>query len=190
MISRIQKNKKNVLSGKEIGIGVTGSIAAYKSAEIVSYLHQQKARVTVLMTQSATKFISPLTFQTLSHNKVLIDLFDDTYCFDPQHIALSEKLDLLLIAPASANIIGKIASGIADDILSTVITSLKPSDVIIAPAMNEKMYLNPIIQRNIASLKKTGYHFIEPEKGSLVCGSGIGRLPHLDTIIKEIENRI
>jgi phosphopantothenoylcysteine decarboxylase/phosphopantothenate--cysteine ligase len=190
MRSRIQRNKKNVLSRKEIGIGVTGSIAAYKAAEIVSYLYQQNARVTVLMTKSATKFISPLTFQTLSHNKVFADLFDDTYYFDPQHIALSEKLDLLLIAPASANIIGKIASGIADNILSTVITSLDVSKVIIAPAMNEKMYFNLIIQKNIDTLKKTGYHFIEPEKGSLACGSGIGRLPSLDKIIKEIEGHI
>jgi len=190
MRSRIQRKKKNVLSGKEIGIGVTGSIAAYKSAEIVSYLHKHNAHVTVLMTKSATKFIAPLTFQTLSHNRVITDLFDDIYYLDSQHIALAEKLNLLLIAPASANIIGKIASGIADDILSTVITSLDVSKVIIAPAMNEKMYLNPIIQKNIATLKKTGYHFIEPERGSLACGFGIGRFTSLDKIIKEIESHI
>lgn len=190
MKSRVQVKKKDILSGKKIGIGVTGSIAAYKSAEIVSYLHKHEAHVTVLMTKSAAKFITPLTFQTLSHNRVITDLFDDNYYFDPQHIALSEQLDLLLVAPASANIIGKIVSGIADDILSTVITSLDIFKVIIAPVMNEKMYLNPIVQKNITTLKEIGYHFIEPEEGSLVCGFGIGRFPSLDKIIKEVENHI
>jgi phosphopantothenoylcysteine synthetase/decarboxylase len=190
MKSRDQVNRKNILAGKEIGIGITGSIAVYKSAEIVSYFHKHDAHVTVLMTKSATKFITPLTFQTLSHNRVITDLFDDNYYFDPQHIALSERLDLLLVAPASANIIGKIASGIADDILSSVIISSMASNVIIIPTMNEKMYLNPIVQKNIIALKKTGYHFIEPEKGSLACGFGIGRFPALDKIIKEIETHI
>jgi phosphopantothenoylcysteine synthetase/decarboxylase len=190
MKSRDQVNGKNILAGKEIGIGITGSIAAYKSAEIVSYLHKHNAHVTVLMTKSATKFITPLTFQTLSHNRVVTDLFDDNYYFDPQHIAFSERLDLLLVAPASANIIGKIASGIADDILSSVIISSMASNVIIIPAMNEKMYLNLIVQKNIIALKKAGYYFIEPEKGSLACGFGIGRFPALDKIIKEIETYI
>ena len=176
--------------GKEIGIGVTGSIAAYKAAEIVSYLHQQGASVTVLMTDAATKFVTPFTFQTLSHNKVITDLFSADYAFDPQHIVLAEKLDALLIAPASGNIIGKIASGIANDALSTLVMSVKPSKVIIAPAMNEKMYLNPIVQNNITHLKKQGYHFIEPEKGKLVCGSGIGRLASFDAIITYLSRKI
>jgi len=175
---------KNQFKGKKIGIGVTGSVAAYKAVEIVSYLNQQGASVTVLMTEAATKFVTPLTFQTLSHNQVITDLFSQDYEFDPQHIALAEKLDVLLIAPASGNIIGKIASGIADDVLSTLVMSLKPSKVIIAPAMNEKMYLNPIVQNNIARLKKQSYHFIEPENGHLACGSGLGRLASFDTIIK------
>lgn len=203
MKSRVQVNKKNIMAGtgtsraartglrgKKIGIGVTGSIAAYKSAEIVSYFHKHGVYVTVLMTKSAAKFITPLTFQTLSHNRVITDLFDDNYYFDPQHIALSEQLDLLLVAPASANIIGKIASGIADDILLTLITSLDISKVIIVPAMNEKMYLNPIVQKNITALKKTGYHFIDPEKGSLACGFGIGRFPSLDKIIQHITSTL
>jgi phosphopantothenoylcysteine decarboxylase/phosphopantothenate--cysteine ligase len=196
-------SQKNYFSGKEIGIGVTGSIAAYKSVEIVSYLAQQNARVTVVMTKSAIRFVTPLTFQTLSHNKVITDLFDEIGYVDPahnlqlgqpkvevmcgvnpQHIALAEKLDLLLIAPASANIIGKIAAGIADDALSTLVTSLKPSKVIIAPAMNERMYLNTIVQRNITTLKKLGYRFVEPEKGHLACGYGAGRLASPDKIIK------
>ncbi|MDI6733644.1 MAG: flavoprotein [Planctomycetota bacterium] len=183
-ITQIKKVINNIWEGKEIGIGVTGSIACYKAGEIVSSLYQSGCRVTVLMTKSSTKFVSPLTFQTLSHNRVLTDLFDEQYEFDPQHIALAQRLDLLLIAPASANIIGKIASGIADDILSTLVMSIKPSKVIIAPAMNEKMYLNPIVQRNITFLKKAGYRFIEPEKGQLACGTGIGRLPSPDKIIK------
>ena len=177
---------KNQFKGREIAIGVTGSIAAYKAAELVSYLGQQGANVTVVMTAGATKFVTPLTFQTLSHNKVITDLFTEDYAFDPQHIALAEKLDALLIAPASGNIIGKIASGIADDALSTLVMSVKASRVIIAPAMNERMYLNPIVQDNIKRLKKQGYHFIEPAKGHLVCGAGIGRLADFDTIIKKL----
>ena len=176
--------------GKEIGIGVTGSIAAYKAAEIVSYLSQQGANITVVMTAGATKFVTPLTFQTLSHSKVITDLFSQDYELDPQHIALAEKLDALLIAPASGNIIGKIASGIADDALSTLVMSVKASMVIIAPAMNERMYLNPIVQDNIKRLKKQGYHFIDPAKGHLVCGSGLGRLADFDTIIKYLSSVI
>ena len=181
---------KNQFKGREIGIGVTGSIAAYKTAELVSYLSQQGANVTVVMTAGAAKFVTPLTFQTLSHNKVITDLFSADYEFDPQHIALAEKLDALLIAPASGNIIGKIASGIADDALSTLVMSVKASRVIIAPAMNERMYLNPIVQDNIKCLKKQGYHFIEPAKGHLVCGSGIGRLADFDTIITYLSKKV
>jgi phosphopantothenoylcysteine decarboxylase/phosphopantothenate--cysteine ligase len=181
---------KNVFLGKEIGIAITGGIAAYKSAEIVSCLHKQDARITVLMTRAAREFVSHLTFQTLSHNRVFTDLFANDYYFDPQHIALAERLNLLLIAPASANIIGKIASGIADDLVSTVVMSLNPSVVIIAPAMNEKMYLNAIVQKNITLLKKIGYHFIEPEKGKLVCGEGIGRLASFDRIIETLRKKL
>ena len=183
-------NHKNSLAGRAIAVGVTGSIAAYKAAEIVSHLHKQEARVTVLMTASAAKFVTPLTFQTLSHKQVITDLFDDQYCFDPQHIALADKLDLLLIAPASGNIIGKIAAGIADDALTTLVMSLPAAKVIIAPAMNERMYLNPIVQRNVATLKKLGYHFIEPERGDLACGKGVGRLPALDKIIEQLINAL
>ena len=181
---------KNQFKDKQIGIGVTGSIAAYKAAEIVSCLSQQGANVTVVMTAGAAKFVTPLTFQTLSHHKVIIDLFTEDYAFDPQHIALAEKLDALLIAPASGNIIGKIASGIADDALTTLVMSVQASRVIIAPAMNERMYLNPIVQDNIKRLKKQGYHFIEPAKGHLACGSGIGRLADFDTIITYLSKKV
>ena len=195
------RTDKNVFAGRAIGIGVTGSIAAYKAAEIVSYLHKQGARVTVLMTESAGKFITPLTLQTLSHNQVITDLFaqpqrspdgigNDNYACNPQHIALADKLDMLLIAPASGNIIGKIASGIADDSLTTLVMSMPPAKVVIAPAMNEKMYLNLIVQKNIAALKKAGYHFIEPEKGDLACGQGVGRLPGLDKIIESLKSKL
>ncbi|MEW6027215.1 MAG: flavoprotein [Planctomycetota bacterium] len=178
------------MAGKQIAIGVTGSIAAYKAAELVSYFNQQGANVTVVMTGAATKFVTPLTFQTLSHNRVITDIFSQDYEYDPQHIALAEKLDALLIAPASANIIGKIASGIADDALSTLVMSLKASKVVIAPAMNERMYLNPIVQDNIKRLKKQGYHFVEPEKGHLACGSGLGRLADLGTIITYLSKKV
>ena len=199
---------KNQFKGKQIVIGVTGSIAAYKAAEIVSYLSQQGANITVVMTAGAAKFVTPLTFQTLSHSKVITDLFSADYEFDPprnnrdgvypaiggaaapQHIALAEKLSALLIAPASGNIIGKIASGIADDALTTLVMSVKASRVIIAPAMNERMYLNPIVQDNIKRLKKQGYHFIEPAKGHLACGSGIGRLADFDTIITYLSKKV
>ncbi|MBI4712348.1 MAG: bifunctional phosphopantothenoylcysteine decarboxylase/phosphopantothenate--cysteine ligase CoaBC [Planctomycetes bacterium] len=179
---------KNILQSKEIIIGLTGSIAAYKTAEIASKLTQSGVRVTVVMTKSAAKFITPLTFQTITRNRVLTDLFDDEYVFDPQHIALADKADLLLIAPATANIIGKVANGIADDLLSTLAISMNErTPVVIAPAMNDKMYLNPVVQKNITSLKKFGYKFIEPAKGYLACGAeGKGRLASTDKIIETI----
>ena len=166
---------KALFKGKVIIIGVSGSIAAYKAAEIVSYLAQREARVSVVMTQAATHLVRPLTFQTLAHNRVYTDLpdgfgqaglWDLQADFNPEHISLAEKADLILIAPATANIIGKIAHGIADDLLTTVVMATR-APIILAPAMNEKMYLNPIVQENIAYLKKHGYHCIIPGKGYL-----------------------
>ncbi|MFH1226972.1 MAG: bifunctional phosphopantothenoylcysteine decarboxylase/phosphopantothenate--cysteine ligase CoaBC [Planctomycetota bacterium] len=175
-----------MLKDKEIILGVTGSIAAYKAAEIASKLVQAKANVTVVMTESAARFVTPLTFQTISHNRVLVDMFDPEYEYNPRHISLANKADLLLIAPATANIIGKIASGIADDLLSTLAMSVK-SPIMIAPAMNVNMYKNKIVQKNIAFLKKEGYKFIEPETGYLACGAaGQGRLAAIDAIIKKV----
>ncbi len=167
-------------------MGVTGSIAAYKAADIASKLVQAKARVTVVMTPSAARFVTPLTFQTISRNRVLTDMFEVGYDCDPKHIALAERADLVLIAPATANIIGKIAHGIADDLLSTLVMSAT-APVVIAPAMNVNMYRNKIVRQNIASLRKSGYKFIEPEKGYLACGAtGEGRLAATDIIIKTI----
>lgn len=182
--------KRKGLKGKQIIVGVTGSIAAYKAAEIVSYLYQSGAKVRVIMTQAATAFISPLTFQTLSHNPVFTDLFESVEKYDPKHISLAEWADLVLIAPATANIIGKIAAGIADDLLSTVVMTVK-KPVLIAPAMNENMYQNPIVQENIKRLKKLGYKFIDPAKGWLAEGKiGEGRLASFSRIIDAVNSSL
>ena len=178
--------KKESLKGKNILIGVTGSIAAYKTAEIVSHLFQQGAQVKVIMTKSAAQFVSPLTFQTLSHNQVYLDMFEKVEEYNPAHISLAEEADLMLIAPATANIIGKIACGIADDFLTTVVMSVT-CPVLIAPAMNDRMYHNPIVQENIKRLGKLGYKFISPEKGYLACQkSGEGRLASLEVILNAL----
>lgn len=179
------RTKGKMLKGKKILIGVTGGIAAYKAAEIVSQLSQKGADVKVIMTKAATEFVTPLTFQTLSHNPVYIEMFSG-YEVNPKHISLADEADLLLIAPATANIIGKIAHGIADDLLSTVVMSVK-CPVLIAPAMNDNMYKNPIVQDNIKRLKKLGYKFIPPEKGHLACQKiAEGRLASIETIINSI----
>ncbi|MBI4835071.1 MAG: bifunctional phosphopantothenoylcysteine decarboxylase/phosphopantothenate--cysteine ligase CoaBC [Planctomycetes bacterium] len=184
------------LKGKNILIGVTGGIAAYKAAEIVSRLHQKGASVKVVMTKSAAEFVTPLTFQTLSHNQVYTEMFSG-YEANPKHISLADEADLLLVAPATANIIGKIAHGIADDLLSTVVMSLPRRQagvkcpVLIAPAMNDMMYKNPIVQENIKKLQKLGYKFIPPEKGYLACQKvGEGRLACLDTILSSVEKAL
>ena len=171
---------------KNIILGVTGSIAAFKAAIIVSKLKSRGFDITVIMTKSAQSFIHPLTFRTLSHNKVVTDIFIDESVYDPQHVSIAYKADLVVIAPATANIIGKLASGIADDALtSTVMASNVP--VIIAPAMEENMYMNPITQRNIKILQDVGYKFVGPEKGKLASGrTGIGRLADIELVIKSI----
>ncbi len=179
-----------MLKGKEIILGVTGSIAAYKSADIVSRLKEKGAKVTVVMTAPATHFISPLSLETISQNKVYISLFPDEREWDPAHISLSKKADLILIAPATANIIGKLSSGLADDLLTTTVMAAKVP-VIIAPAMNANMYDNPILQENLGRLKGLGYRVIKPEYGLLACGKkGKGRLANTDTILKEVKNAL
>ena len=146
-----------MLKDKNIVLGITGGIACYKVASLVGLLKKAGANVDVIMTKNATEFVGPLTFQTLSQNPVVIDMFEPIKTADVRHISLAEKADAIIIAPATANIIGKVANGIADDMLSTVImASTKP--VIFAPAMNNNMYLNPIVQENISKLKKFGYH--------------------------------
>jgi len=171
---------------KNIILGVTGSIAAFKAAIIVSKLKSLDYDVTVIMTKSSQSFIHPLTFRTLSQNKVVTDIFIDESVYDPQHVSIAHRADIIVIAPATANVIGKVASGIADDALtSTVIASKTP--VLIAPAMEENMYLNPITQRNINILKEAGYKFIGPEEGRLASGrTGIGRLADVELIVREI----
>ncbi len=171
---------------RNIILGVTGSIAAFKAAIIVSKLKSLGFDITVIMTKSSQNFIHPLTFRTLSQNKVVTDIFIDESVYDPHHVSIAHKADIIVIAPATANIIGKLASGIADDALtSTVMASKVP--VIIAPAMEENMYMNPITQRNISILQEVGYKFIGPEKGRLASGrTGVGRLADVELIIQAI----
>lgn len=167
-----------------IVIGVTGGISAYKACGLVSYLKSEGANVDVIMTKNATEFITPLTLETLSGNKVVIDMFERPDYVDVKHISLASKADLFVIVPATANIIGKVANGIADDMLSTTIMATK-APVVFAPAMNTNMYENPIVQNNIEKLKKHGYKFIEPSIGHLACGAiAKGKLPKTEEIIK------
>lgn len=176
-----------MLKDKNIILGITGSIAAYKSPEITSQLVKLGANVMIIMTKSATHFISPLTLQTMSRNKVITDIFETSSLFEVEHISLADKADIFVIAPATANIIGKIASGIADDFLTTFAIAC-PTPILIVPAMNERMYLNSIVQENIKKLKSCGIYFIEPERGSLACGEkGKGRLAGVDKILEAIE---
>ena len=173
---------------KNILIGVTGGIAAYKSANIISKLKKKGYNVKVIMTENATKIITPLTLETLSKNRVYVDMWDEKPHFEVEHISLAEWADVVLIAPATYNIVGKVANGIADDMLSTVISaSVKP--VYFALAMNVNMYNNPILKENIEKLKKYGYKFIEADEGFLACNTNAkGRLKDENEIISIIEN--
>lgn len=173
-----------------IVLGVTGSIAAYKAVEVVSGLVKQGNRVTVIMTSTAQKFVNPMTFQSISKNRVITDLFVDNENYDPNHVSLAEYADLLVIAPATANFIGKVASGIADDALTCTVMAAR-TPVIVAPAMNDSMYLNPIVQENIKRLTKLGYIIIEPEEGRLCTGRvGIGRLASVEKIVGIINEEL
>ena len=177
---------------KCVCIGVSGGIAVYKALDIISALRKKDIDVRVIMTDSATKFVTPLAFQSLSQNMVVTDMFAEPKAFEIQHISLAKRADVFLIAPATANIIGKIANGIADDMLSTTVMATK-AKVIFAPAMNTNMYENRIVQNNIDKLKSLGYEFIEPASGRLACGDeGKGKLADVNTIVdyvlKELEN--
>jgi phosphopantothenoylcysteine decarboxylase/phosphopantothenate--cysteine ligase len=168
-----------------VALGVTGCIAAYKAAEIVRQLRKERAEVDVLMTGNSAYFISPLTFQSLSGKRVILDQYQLHPDASMEHISLARKIDLLLIAPASANIINKFASGVADDFLSTFFLSAS-SPILIAPSMNASMYLNPVVQGSIEKLRMMGVIFIDPEEGELACGEeGIGRLASVDSIVRE-----
>ncbi len=182
--------KEEILKGKNIVVGVSGGIACYKSASIVGALKKKGAEVYVIMTKNAREFITPLTLKTLSENDVVCDMFEERESAEVKHITLAEKADAFIIAPASANIIGKVAHGIADDMLSTTIMATK-SPVIFAPAMNCNMYSNAIVQDNIKKLKSFGYKFISPQNGHLACGTeGVGKLADTRKIIEEIEEEL
>ncbi len=175
-----------MLKGKHIVLGVTGSIAAYKIANLASMLKKLNANVTVMMTKNATNFINPITFETLTANKCLIDTFDRNFQYSVEHVSLAKSADVVLIAPASANVIGKIAGGIADDMLTTTVMACKCKKIV-APAMNTNMYENPIVQDNIKKLQHYGYEVITPDTGYLACGdTGAGKMPSEQTLLEYI----
>ncbi len=176
-----------MLKGKSVVLGVTGGIAVYKAVDVVSRLRKKGAEVNVVMTKNAQQFVSPVTFQALSNNPVVTDMFDEPKTWDTEHISLAQKADVFLIAPATANIIGKINNGIADDMLSTTVMATR-APVVIAPAMNTNMYLNPVVQRNIEALKELGVEFVDPASGRLACGDiGVGKLAAPEDIVAYVE---
>ena len=175
-----------MLKGKTVVIGITGSIAAYKMAGVAHSLKKMGADVHVIMTKNALNFINHITFETLTSNKCLVDTFDRNFEFNVEHVSLAKKADIFIVAPASANVIGKISSGICDDMLTTTLFAFN-GPKLIAPAMNTNMYLNPILQDNLEKLKKYGYEIIEPASGLLACDDiGKGKLPDEDIIINRI----
>ena len=175
-----------MLEGKTVLLGVTGSIAAYKIAYLASALKKQQADVHVLMTRNATNFINPITFETLTGNKCLVDTFDRNFQFQVEHVSIAKKADVVMIAPASANVIGKLAHGIADDMLTTTIMACRCKKFI-SPAMNTNMFENPIVQDNLKTLEHYGYEVIDPAVGYLACGdTGAGKMPELETLLNYI----
>lgn len=179
-----------MLKGKTVAIAVTGSIAAYKMANVASMLIKQHADVHVLMTENATKFINPITFETLTNHKCLVETFDRNFQFHVAHVSLGQKADCMLIAPASANVIGKLANGIADDMLTTTAMAAT-CPKIVAPAMNTHMFLNPIVQDNLKKLEHYGYEVIAPAAGRLACGDvGAGKLPDEETLVSYVYRTI
>jgi len=181
----LDQNASKPLTNKTVVLGITGSIAAYKSADLVSELRKLGAEVFVVMSLASQKFIGPLTLQTLSRNPVVVDMWDEENGWQPGHIELADKADLLLVAPATANVIGEFAHGLAPHPLAAIYLATR-ADVLIAPAMNGKMYTHPIVQQNVSILRDNGVLFVEPEVGELACGyEGIGRLAKVDKIVSE-----
>ena len=175
-----------MLKGKTVLLGITGSIAAYKIAYLASALHKLHADVHVLMTENATNFINPSTFETLTGNKCLVDTFDRNFQFQVEHVSIAKKADVVMIAPASANVIGKLANGLADDMLTTTVMACR-CQKILAPAMNTAMYENPVVQDNIRKLQTYGYEVITPASGYLACGdTGAGKMPEPETLLEYI----
>ena len=184
---REKEVEKMTLEGKTVLLGVTGSIAAYKIAYLASALKKRHADVHVLMTQNATNFINPITFETLTGNKCLVDTFDRNFQFQVEHVSIAKKADVVMIAPASANVIGKLAHGIADDMLTTTIMACKCKKFI-SPAMNTNMFENPVVQDNLKILEHYGYEVIAPASGYLACGdTGAGKMPEPETLLACIE---
>jgi phosphopantothenoylcysteine decarboxylase/phosphopantothenate--cysteine ligase len=172
-----------MLVGKRILLGMTGSIAAYQAVDLIGLLKAELADVRVVMTRAATQFVTPLTLEMISGHPVSVEMFGDRSHASIEHTTLSALADLILVAPATANIIGKLASGIADDLLTTLIMATD-RPVVIAPAMNARMWRNPVVQRNVRLLREAGYHFVEPEYGPMACGGeGWGRLARLEVIV-------
>ena len=179
-----------MLQGKTVLLGVTGSIAAYKIAYLASALKKLHAQVHVLMTENATNFINPITFESLTGNKCLVDTFDRNFQFQVEHVSIAKQADVVMIAPASANVIGKLAHGIADDMLTTTIMACKCKKII-SPAMNTNLYENPIVQDNLAILQHYGYEVIEPASGYLACGdTGAGKMPEPEMLLEYILREI
>lgn len=182
----IRKDGQPMLKGKTVVLAVSGSIAAYKIASLASALGKLHADVQVLMTQNATNFINPITFETLTGNKCLVDTFDRNFQYSVEHVALAKRADVVLVAPASANVIGKIANGIADDMLTTTVMACKCKKII-SPAMNTQMFENPIVQDNLKKLEHYGYEVIQPTVGLLACKDvGAGKMPEPETLLEYI----
>lgn len=185
------------LRGHELLVIVSGGIAAYKTCNLVSRLVQRGAGVTVAMTEAATRFVGPATFQSLSGRRVLTSLWVAESDFDAQHIHLTERADLVIVAPATANLIAKMAQGLADDLCSTLLASIGPTPgqggtpVIVAPAMNSRMWANPFVQANVTRLREAGYTLVGPEEGWMACrATGIGRMSEPDTLLDRIESAV
>ena len=179
-----------MLRGKTVVLGVTGSIAAYKIATLASMLVKKQASVHVIMTKNATNFINPITFETLTGHKCLVDTFDRNFEFQVEHVSLAKQADVVMIAPASANVIGKLAHGLADDMLTTTFLACK-CPKIVSPAMNTAMFENPIVQDNLKILEKYGYEVIQPASGYLACGdTGSGKMPEAETLYQYIERTL
>ena len=179
-----------MLNGKTVILGVTGSIAAYKAANLASMLRKQHADVQVIMTKNATEFINPITFETLTGKKCLVDTFDRNFQYEVEHVELAKRADLAIVAPASANVIAKLAHGIADDMLTTTLLACT-CPKLVAPAMNTRMYQNPITQDNLATLRHYGFRVIEPASGHLACGdTGAGKLPTESLLLEHILDEI